>query len=198
MNTDLPPLEGPSDQQLRLSGQQRVLYKALFEKSKSLGDMYLGSLTVLDQKNNPDRLALAAHGLRELMEKFPEYVDMPVENKPPTLTHKVRNFFDSWKRTRKNSKCFSDEKWSGEIDSTLRKFLGVATSFFDWFEQEKPTRKTRTAKILRNMDPMGLSLPKPIEELRIKEWDECHNFFEGVSHHSVNRTPEEFSSWLTT
>ena len=52
---------------LELSGQQRALYEALSGKDERLAGMYLGSLLVLRQIENPDLLALAAHGLRELM-----------------------------------------------------------------------------------------------------------------------------------
>jgi len=54
----------------RLSGSQRTLYEALASKDPRLARMYLGALSVLDRQGNPDRLALASHGLRELMEKM--------------------------------------------------------------------------------------------------------------------------------
>ena len=44
--------------------------------------MYLGALMVFDQGGNPDRLALAAHSFRELMEKLPRYIDVPAESSP--------------------------------------------------------------------------------------------------------------------
>ena len=60
-----------------LAGQQQALLTALIEKDPHLGVMYLGGLHVLRQEGNPDREALAAHAIRELMEKLPQFVDVP-------------------------------------------------------------------------------------------------------------------------
>src|SRR5262249_46050749 len=181
---------------LQLSGQQRALYGALSEKDERLAGMYLGSLLVLRQIENPDLLALAAHGLRELMEKLPRYRDLPVTAKPPSLKEKVRNLLQSWSNTAKHSQCLLDPAWSGTIDGPLLKFLKRAQEFFSWFESEHPTRKQQTAKVLRSLDPMDRPLPAPIEQLRIEEWDKCHNYFEGVSHHTIPSSPEDFVLWL--
>jgi hypothetical protein len=181
---------------LQLSGQQRALYEALSEKDERLAGMYLGSLLVLRQIENPDLLALAAHGLRELMEKLPRYLDLPVAAKPPSLKEKVRSLLQSWGSAARHSQCLLDPAWSGAIDGPLRKFLKRTQEFFSWFESEHPTRKQQTAKVLRSLDPINRPLPAPIEQLRIEEWDKCHNYFEGVSHHTILLPPEDFTSWL--
>jgi hypothetical protein len=69
----------------RLKGQQRAAYDALLQKDLALkaknskmAQMYIGSILVLQQVGNPDRFALAAHGIRELMEKMSRYLDVPV------------------------------------------------------------------------------------------------------------------------
>lgn len=66
-----------------LTGQQRALYEALLDLGSAAKDenprmakMYFGAVLVLRQIGNPDRLALAAHGLRELMEKMPRFLDV--------------------------------------------------------------------------------------------------------------------------
>jgi len=158
--------------------------------------MYLGSLLVIRQMENPDLLALTAHGLRELMEKLPRYLDLPVAAKPPSLKEKVRNLLQSWGNAAKHSPCLLNPAWSGTIDGSLQKFLKRAQEFFAWFEGEHPTRRQQTAKVLRSLDPMGRPLPAPIEQLRIEEWDKCHDYFEEVSHHTILSSQEDFTSWL--
>ena len=153
----------------QLSGQQRALYKALSEKEQSLADMYLGSLMTLQQTGNPDLLALAAHGLRELMEKLPRYLDAPVDTNSPSLKGKVQELAQSWSNTLGRSQCYSDPNWSGNIDRPLLIFLRKAYQFFEWFKAERPTRRQQTANALRELDQLGQSLPAPIEGLRIKE-----------------------------
>jgi hypothetical protein len=89
----------PAEPELVLSGQQQTLLIALNEKDPKAAKMYLGALHVFQQRANPDRLALAAHGLRELMEKLPKYVDIPARGQAksqPTLYVKVRELADSW------------------------------------------------------------------------------------------------------
>jgi len=60
-----------------LSGQQSTLNHSLGKKDSRLSKMYLGGLFALNQYNNPDKLCLCAHSMRELMEKLPEYLDIP-------------------------------------------------------------------------------------------------------------------------
>ncbi len=183
--------------QIQLSGRQQELYKALSEKEQSLADIYLGSLMILQQTENPDSLALAAHGLRELMEKLPRYLDTPIEDKKgPTLKEKARELEQAWDQTLENSGSYSNSDWSGNIDRLLRTFLRKASDFFTWFKAERPTKKQQTEKILRELDPLGQSLPNPIETLRIEEWDQYNNFFQKISHHNAQSTPEVFSSFL--
>ena len=73
---------------LQMSGQQRGLYEALDEIHQNLADMYLGALTAFSS-NNPDRLAQAAHSLRELIEKLPMYIGIPFRS--ANLGEKVQN-----------------------------------------------------------------------------------------------------------
>jgi hypothetical protein len=130
------------------------------------------------------------------MEKLPRYLDLPVATKPPSLKEKVIHLGQSWSNFTKNSKCCGNPGWSGTIDRPLQNFLKKARDFFAWFEAERPTRKQQTAKILRRLDPLDLPLPKPIEYLRVEEWDKCHDYFESVSHHNTVPTPEDFALWL--
>ncbi len=97
--------ECSEDHQLvfQISGKQRFLYEALSERDtqlaneqgKKLADMYLGALRVLADEHNPDRLPLAAHGIRELLEKLPRYLKVPTQaaapKKLPSLKEKVQH-----------------------------------------------------------------------------------------------------------
>ena len=157
-----------------LSGQQRALYEALVKKDQRLANMYLGSLLVLNHTHNPEHLAHASHSLRELMEKLPMYLDMPVPTQLPTLKVKVQQLSQVWDHTHRNSTCRGNPGWQGSIDKPLLKLLTKMEEFFGWFATERPTRKQRTSKILRNLDPIGLPLPKPIEDLRIEELSLIH------------------------
>lgn len=187
-----------SPQLLQLSGNQLTLYGALHAKGAILGTVYHGALSVLQQGGNPDRLALAAHGLRELMEKIPRYLDIPQEKPLPNMLEKVRNLHESWLDTVKRSNCLKGDRWNGAVDKYLEKFLKRTHDFFQWVQDSRPKRKQAAAAVLRKLDPLPFALPKAIEELRVNEWEYIHNYFERVSHHNGIAAIEEFTGWLTT
>jgi hypothetical protein len=50
---------------LELSSEKAALHSALHLRNPQLATMYLGSIRVIADASIPDRLPLAAHGLRE-------------------------------------------------------------------------------------------------------------------------------------
>ncbi len=179
------------------NGSQQTLYEALMSRSSELGSIYFGALITLERKDNPDRLAQAAHGLRELMEKLPKYLDLPIEKKPPSLKEKVRRLAQRRDKALDNSSSRDGSVWRGEIDDHLQKFLKESDEFFDWFEVEHLTRRGRTVKMLRRLDPSALPLPEPLEEPNIEQWNKCNDHFQGVSHHTISGVEEDFRSQLS-
>ena len=173
----------------RLSGQQRALFGALAEKEHRLATIYRGALGVLADAKNPDRFALTAHGIRELMEKLPVYLDLPVKQNPPSLGMKVREFAECWDRLKYVS---SRESNSDDVDRFLRK----SDEFFEWFESDRPSRRQSVQTMLRGLDPGGSTLPEPIENLQIAAWQKCDSFFQSVSHHRKSCKEEDFRRWL--
>jgi len=180
----------------QLSGRQRALHIALIEKNEHMGNMYVGALAALQNDSNPERFSQAAHSLRELMEKMPAYLNLPVKVKSESLGMKVREFSREWKKAYNKSECRGNPEWSGEVDDTLTKFLKKAGEFFLWFEQHQPKRKDQIAHTLRTLDPMGRPLPLPLEKLRVDEWEKIRDYFLGVAHHQISIVHGEFISWL--
>lgn len=187
----------PASEPFQLDGPQQTLYEALVTRSPELGRIYFGALLTLRQTDNPDRLAQAAHGLRELMEKLPKYLNLPIENKPLSLKEKVRRLAERRDRAIKSSSSRDGSVWRGEIDDHLQRFLTETDEFFLWFESEHPTRRRRTVKMLRGLDPAALPLPEPLEEPNIKLWNKCNDHFQGVSHHTIAGVEEDFQSHIS-
>jgi len=188
---------GPSSESFRLDGAQRELYEALVALNSELGIMYLGGLMTLGQVNNPDRLAQAAHGLRELMEKLAKYIDVPTVNKPPSLKERVRVLAERREIAIRNSGNRDGSKWLGEIDGHLQRFLSASDEFFDQFASDYVTRRRQTAEILRGLDPSATPLPEQLEELNIAKWRQCNDYFQGVSHHTRATVEDEFAMHLS-
>jgi hypothetical protein len=183
-------------QLLQLTGNQQALYGALQVKATILATIYHGALSVLQDGGNPDRLALAAHGLRELMEKIPRYLDLPREEPSSNMTVQVRALQETWRDTVEKTICLSDRCWNGPIDTFLERFLQRVRDFFLWVDSARPPRRQAVTAALRKLDPLPHPLPEPIEKLRVKEWEFIHNYFEKVSHHNGTVTFDEFSRWL--
>lgn len=154
--------------------------------------MYRGALAVLATTGNPDSLAQSAHSLRELIEKLPEHLDETVTRLNYNLGNETKNVANQLESA-KRSKCRQDGSWAEEIDNPLRSFLGKVEQFLDSFEEHRPKRRTQTEKVLKNLDPTGRPLPGPIQDLRVKEWDHYHSFFQAVSHHRKTVSLEEFN-----
>jgi hypothetical protein len=178
----------------KLNSQQQTLYKALLERNRNLATMYLGALTVL-YNENPDRHALAAHNVRELMEKIPAVADIKIKAQKETLKSKVNHLEGFWKETCERSGCGSSQGWEGKIDTFLLRWLKEIDKFFRWFNEHYPRRKAETAATLRGLDGSGRSLPPPLEDLNISRWESIKDFFQGVAHHRTIQNPEEFSQW---
>jgi hypothetical protein len=170
-----------------LSVQQRAVLAVLTARSERLGAMYLGAQFVLRQHDNPDRISLAAHGMREVMEKLYVYIDVPVPAKPPSMKSKVQALRREWVRVA------GEAKQAAEISGQLRRFLVETREFFDWFDHDHPTRLQRVVAILRRLDPSGQSLPSLIEDQRAGVWKTRHEFFDRVAHHG-ECSEEEFEA----
>ena len=179
-----------------LSGRRWALYEALAARDLKLADMYFGAFSVLNQEGNPDRLALTSHGVRELMEKMPRYLDLPVPPEGPRLGDKVRSLVPVWEKVLSRSNWSGNDGWVGTIDEVLREFLRKARELFAWFNVERPMRRERMTRVIRGLDPSGRSLPPPIEKLHVDEWVEYHDYFNDVAHHRITPTSEDFELWL--
>ncbi len=69
------------------------------------------------------------------------------------------------------------------MDDPLKDFLTQMEKDFERIQAIRPTRKARGKEIIKQLDPQKMSLPKRIEDLRVKEWQEYEDYFTGASHH---------------
>lgn len=188
---------GPRKDIGSLTGRQVALYDALVEKDRQvqresvrLAEMYRGALSVLNQEYNPDRLAQAAHSLRELMEKLPRAVDVPAAQ-GDGLTVRVRRVHRRW---RLYTKISSDGPKRVKV---LTGFQTEMEKFAVWFEERDKTRRQIAGQLIDRLDQRKTSLPAQIKDVHVDEWDLCHKYFEDTSHHSKT-TIDEFDGWLVT
>jgi hypothetical protein len=88
----------PGDSQrrplLELSGRARNVLAVLARENEEARALYESALRVLDDRENPRRVRLAACGLRELLDAFHE------EKKGESLGNRVKQLSDEWDKVK--------------------------------------------------------------------------------------------------
>ncbi len=177
------------------SGQQLALLASLEQLDLRFGAMYRGTLQVL-QSDNVNKYALAAHGLRELIEKLPQHFNLRMQAHNEQLGAEVDNACSAWEKARDNSTCTCDGRWIGEIDDHLRKCLSTISSFFERFRANAPRRRQEVAELIHTMDPGRGRLPKELEEPNVKIVQSMRAYFTKISHHRETPDSADFFKWL--
>jgi hypothetical protein len=181
-----------------LNSQQQSLFDALLEKDPSLARIYLGAISVLRNDGNPDRIALASHNLRELINLLPSYLGVDIKERQVSLKSEVNNIRDQWQSACGKSQCFDQEVWEGKIDQPLHSLLKHLMSFFTWYDDNFRKRKEIVLNTLVTLDPSPIQLPEPIAELHVKEWERYYSYFVALAHHGRTTTVDEFASWINS
>lgn len=181
-----------------LNSQQQTLFNALLEKDVSLAHIYLGAIRVLGDDGNPDRVALASHNIRELINLLPRYLGIDIKDRQARLRDKVANLRDQWLKVGTHSKCHVEDNWQGEIDKPLQSLLKDLERFFVWYDDHFPRRKAVVGHLLKKLDPAPIPLPEPIADLHVQEWEKYHNFFVALAHHDKTTTDDELISWISS
>ena len=157
-----------------------------------LSDWYTGALYALDNHYNPDRVAQAAHSLRELLEKLPRVVH---RSETPGSGHDFAGMRRSiHKRILKDIERYSegwkDEQINAHLDKTLRKVM-------DYFERNQhPTRREQIQQAVATIDPMVNSLDTEIQEAKRNQYYHLWDQLEGFAHHKSDPDIAEFNKCL--
>ena len=189
-------LENPNaSTPLVLTDQQRNVLEALQSKQTDkypLSDWYLGALYALDNHYNPDRIAQAAHSLRELLEKLPRVVH---GNDVPANTSHFHNLRRNINNLISKSKKRCPEGWKGgQIDKNLAKALTKVEKYIELNNQ--PNRGERIQQTIATIDPMVDRLDREIQEVKRQRLLNLWGKLEGFAHHNSNTDIVEFSNCL--
>jgi hypothetical protein len=74
-----------ADTGVSIPRQRVVLLEALRERDGRLATIYDAVIRIMTPDDLPDQLSLAAHGMRELMERLPIAFDVPIQEKHHVL-----------------------------------------------------------------------------------------------------------------
>lgn len=175
----------PSNDRLRLTPPQQRLFEALVDRRAAFGEWYRAAIVVLNDTEMPDRLALAAHAVRELMEKLPGDTTF---DRARSLPEKVRDLETAWTGAHEENVRGSGV-WDGEISEALSTFLVAMQTFFDEQAALTKTRLEYAKEFLDSLDSTA-GLPGDIQHANAKQWRSFHKYFADVSHHAGTRDSE--------
>jgi hypothetical protein len=177
----------PSDARLVLTPTQQSLYEAVADRRNDVAVCYHAAVVILDDDVMPDRLALAAHALRELMEKLPGdemAVDMGAD-----LNTKVNALRPPWEGAVAEEEQRGGEQWGNGIGAALRTFLGAVGEFFRGRNEIVAGRREQAVQFLNRLDVAAVPLPTDVQRQNAQEWMRLRGYFNDVSHHRF--VPEE-------
>ena len=180
---------------LVLTSKQRDVLEVLQSKQTEkypLSDWYIGALYALDNHYNPDRVAQAAHSLRELLEKLPRVVHGSEGQSSASLFHNMRrNINDSILKAKNRY----PEGWRGKhIDKRLAKALTEIERYLELNQQ--PTRRKQIQQTIATTDPMVDRLDSDIQTAKRNQLFNLWKVLEEFAHHKSNPDIAKFNKCL--
>lgn len=184
---------------LALSVKQQTLVNALRAKEiddLKIADWYLGALHALANRSNPDRIAQAAHSLRELLEKIPLIFNTEQISVKGGDLKGLRAAIE-----KKIQRCKDGVYKDGWIGKTINKKLNNALESIECYinRNNQPSRLDKIKSGLSGIDPMSQHYPEDLLLMKKKSeqykkiWAET----EGITHHNTTCTVERFENILS-
>ncbi len=172
------------------SREQEELVASLARRSEKLARIYSSGLFVLDQKENPGRLSLAAHAIRELMEKCPILNGREFTVLGDGMKNRIQPLKEAHSALRKAQRV-ADTASGGLGDGAGRQLFIELDRFFEWMEANRPEANRRIAEMLSELSGPGQSLPVDISENEVARWRAADEYFKKISHHGQDHVNED-------
>ncbi len=180
-----PPLPVP------LTEQQRAIREELRRTHPRLAAMYDGALRVLHTFDHQEKLPLAAHLLRELIEKLTE--DKIEEKLGEGIRRpNIARVCEAWRNVPNTDGTGHGFK---HISEQLHRFIRAWKVYFADRENFGPKRKDQWGKFVDTL-PKPDSAPRTQREFHVELWNTCYDFFTSVSHHRTEPNVTEFTRML--
>jgi hypothetical protein len=176
------PQEPKADAGITIPEQRLVLLEALRERDARLALIYEGVIRVMGTEGLPDQLSLAAHGMRELMERLPVAFDVPLQQRTGVI-NLVGEVERDFARAQQRSSCRTSDGWQGPIDAPLAKLLVTVEKLVEDRQQYWPSRSEAAVELMNQLEPtLGRRSPGLVRP-EAATWATIRRYFEQVSHH---------------
>ncbi len=162
------------------------LLRGFSTKEKNFHTWYQGAIEIINSQS-PDKIAQAAHSLRELFDalpsaiaEVPKFVN-PISAVKPLGSHfleiKAQSYCSGWKEKVINQ----------PLDEVLLRFEKIFS---------EPARHKRFGQALTSTDPQANNLSKDWQKERDKVFENLYGFFQNVAHHNHFPTEDELNEKL--
>ncbi len=185
----------PSKRPPQLEERQLEVWRALRVRSSEkspLADWYFGAITVSRDPFNPDRIAQAAHSLRELLQRIPRALSTEESG---ITGGQLKNKRDALRRALDAEKVKFGGKWQGKaISPGLENILNGIEQYFDL--SHRPDRREQVSGGLTRLDPMLQTLPALLRQEKQQRYVELWTRLEGFAHHGGKKSEDDFTDCI--
>jgi hypothetical protein len=161
--------------------EQDALIACLARKNAKLAKIYSGGLAVLFDEKNPLRFELAAHALRELIEKSPLLINGEVVATGDGMKNRLDLLRRAYQMLTKGQGFNEKSPLPGSEDQ-VRAVILELSRYFEWEADNRPQARQRTARTLGALSGPGQALPVDISDNEVTRWMEADGYFKMVAH----------------
>jgi hypothetical protein len=165
---------------------QDALYTSLARRSEKLARIYRGGLVVLADECNPCRYELAAHSLRELIEKSPLLTNGQAFAAGDGIKNRINPVRQAYSAVTRSQK-FGEMTSLDAVDGAVRGLLSELTKFFEWQDLNRPDAARRTARHLGELSGSGPPPPIDYFEAEVDGWLRAESYFKAVAHNGYDQ-----------
>jgi len=161
--------------------EQEALVACLARKHAKLAKIYSGGLAVFFDERNPLRFELAAHAMRELIEK----ISWLINGEAVASGDGMKNRLDQVRRAYQmltQGQGFDEKSPLSGSEDQVRAVILELSRYFEWEADNRPQARKRTARMLSALSGPGQPLPVDISDNEVTRWMEAYGYFNMVAH----------------
>src|ERR1700694_3982715 len=119
------------------TSEQEALYANLARRSAKLARIYRGGLEVFADEKNPCRYELAAHSIRELMEKCPLLAGAAPFGSGDSMSNRLNKVKNAYTIVTRGQEIGNDVILDAGGSAALALLMELST-FFEWQDENRP------------------------------------------------------------
>lgn len=164
------------------------LKRTLKATNYGLSEIYESVLNVLDANNISDNIRMAAFGIRELLNKLPDYINAPFKKNTDKLGDLTARLKAKWEGQK--IKACLELTWQDFHVEQIKNFLSECRDFFQLNDEIHISRKEKAIATSRtlNIKYSEENLPEHLEETIATQWNDFLDYFNGVVHSEYGET----------